>query len=352
MRYGAIDLHKKESQVQLITDAGEIVDRRIPTQRDAFTQLFAASPPMRILLEASTESEWVATHLETLGHEVIVADPNYAPMYGRRSRRIKTDRRDVSALLEANRGGIFRGVHRRSLRSRALQRELRVRTHLIRTRTRAIALARALTRSEGCRIASGARNTFPQRLGVVSMPPVLRDTLQPLSQQIAACTETVDALDARLAVQAARDPVLRRLMTVPGIGAVTATAFVAALDDVTRFRRADQVTSYLGLTPREYSSGERQQRGHVLRSAHPDVQALLVQAAWCVWRSRRGHTAELRSWAEGIARRRGRMIAAVALARRLARLLFAIWRDGTVYRPLRAQVRATTAVGDGATVEV
>ena len=97
MEYGAIDLHKKESQIRILTEDGEIVDRRIATTRDRLTAVFWGRPRMRILLEAATESEWVAQHLETLGHEVIVADPNFTAMYGHRSRRIKTDRRDVAA---------------------------------------------------------------------------------------------------------------------------------------------------------------------------------------------------------------------------------------------------------------
>lgn len=85
------------------------------------TQVFALRPRMRILLEASTESEWVAQHLEQMGHEVIVADPNYAPMYGQRSRRIKTDRRDVTALREACQHGTYRLAHRRSARQHQVQ---------------------------------------------------------------------------------------------------------------------------------------------------------------------------------------------------------------------------------------
>jgi transposase len=98
MEYGAIDLHKKESQIRIVTGTGEIIDRRIATTRDRFTHVFWGRSRMRILVEASTESEWVAQHLEEMGHDVIVADPNYEPMYGHRSRRIKTDRRDVAAL--------------------------------------------------------------------------------------------------------------------------------------------------------------------------------------------------------------------------------------------------------------
>ena len=80
MEYGAIDLHKKESQVRIIRENGEMIDQRIVTSRDRLTAVFWGRPRMRILLEASTESEWVAQHLETLGHEVIVADPNFGPM--------------------------------------------------------------------------------------------------------------------------------------------------------------------------------------------------------------------------------------------------------------------------------
>src|SRR6185369_14745992 len=93
MEYGAIDLHKKESQIRIVTEGGEIIDRRIATTRDRLTAVFWGRPPMRILLEAATESEWVAQHLETLGHEVVVADPSFAPMYSERRRRVKTDRR-------------------------------------------------------------------------------------------------------------------------------------------------------------------------------------------------------------------------------------------------------------------
>src|SRR5712692_9683004 len=79
MDYGAIDLHKRESQIRIVTERSEVLDRRIATTRDRFTAVFEGRRPMRILLEASIESEWVAQHLETLGHEAIVADPNFTP---------------------------------------------------------------------------------------------------------------------------------------------------------------------------------------------------------------------------------------------------------------------------------
>src|SRR5687767_10785679 len=104
MVYGAIDLHMRQSQIRIVDEDGAVLrDQRIPTSRERLVKGFAGVGAMRILLETGTESEWVAQTLEGAGHQVIVADPNYAPMYGETQRRIKTDRRDVAALAEANR---------------------------------------------------------------------------------------------------------------------------------------------------------------------------------------------------------------------------------------------------------
>jgi transposase len=96
-----IDVHKRESQICVITETGDILEVRIATRRERFGEVLAGRPRARILVEASTESEWVARCLEELGHEVVVADPNFAPMYATRSRRVKTDRRDARSLAEA-----------------------------------------------------------------------------------------------------------------------------------------------------------------------------------------------------------------------------------------------------------
>ena len=344
MTYGAIDLHKKESQVRIVMEDGEVIDRRIATRRDAFTRLFGERQPMRVLLEASTESEWVACHLESLGHEMIVADPNYAAMYGGRSRRIKTDRRDVAALTTACVQGIYRPIHRRSAARRAIQAQLRVRDELVESRSRAISMVRALTRAEGLRLRSGSAETFAHRLASLELSPSLAVTVAPVSQVLICLNEEIRRADIRLAALVTTDPDIARLTTFPSIGPITATAYVAALDDVTRFRRASQVANYLGLVPREYSSGEQQRRGHIVRSAHPRVQALLVQAAWRIWLSKREETSALRMWAQLLARRRSRRIAIVALARRIARILFAMWRDERDSNSPRRRVGTTTPV--------
>ena len=344
MEYGAIDLHKKESQIRILMEDGAIIDRRIATTRERLTAVFWGRPRMRILLEAATESEWVAQHLETLGHEVIVADPNFTAMYGHRSRRVKTDRRDVAALAEACQRGCYRVAHRRSAPRRTLQAQLNIRRELTEARTRAISLTRAIVRGAGFRIRSGSTGSFLTRVAALDLPASMIETLSPLRSVIQLLNAELTKADETFAIQMVEDPVVNRLTTLPGIGPITASAYVAALDDAARFGGAAQVASYLGLVPREYSAGEQQRRGRVMRSAHPYVQALLVQAAWRISRVKNPRTAALRAWAETIGRRRGKKIAMVALARRLARMLFAMWRDEAAYDPARIRSSRRTPV--------
>src|SRR4029453_12284641 len=168
MEYGAIDLHLRRSLVRILDeDESVVLDRRIDTTRDELTRLFAARARMRILLESSTESEWVAQHLEAPGHEVIVADPNYAPMYGARSRKVKTDKRDVAALAIACRRGIYRAAHRASAAARTLRQTLRGRQQLVQVRSGLISLLRAVLRQEGLRLPSGSAERVLQRLDQV-----------------------------------------------------------------------------------------------------------------------------------------------------------------------------------------
>lgn len=335
-----LDLHKRESQLCIITEEGEIVERRIVTSRERFTAVLGDRAPARILLEASTESEWVARHLESLGHEVIVADPNFAPMYATRSRRVKTDRRDARTLAEACRLGAYRPIHRASAAQRHVRAQLAVRDALIRTRTRYVNVVKALVRRDGLRLPGGGPIHTEAKLAALPLPALLAAEVAPLRVLLGPLNEEIVAADARLASVVAGDPVLTQLCTVPGIGPVTAVAFVATLDVVARFKSAHQVEAYLGLTPCEYSSGEQQRRGRISKTGNARMRYLLVEAAWRLLRTKDPAAAALRAWAEGIAQRRGRSIAAVALARRLAGILYAMWRDGKDYHAPRIAANA------------
>jgi len=342
MDYGAIDLHTKHSQVRIVTAEGTVVfERRIVTRADQFAAVFGGRARMRILLESSTESEWVATCLEELGHEVVVADPNYAAMYGTRTRRIKTDRRDVAALAEANRTGVYRPAYRVSPAQRAVRQRLLVRDQLVRMRTQVINLLRSQVRAHGQRVATGAAETFSRRFAALALPAPVREALRPLTDLLEGLASPLREAEAWTRQAATADPVARRLMTAPGVGPVTALSYRATLDRVERFPDAGRATAYLGLVPREDSSAERRHRGSITKAGPGRPRALLVQASWHIWRSGRGGAVALHAWVHRLAARRGRRIALVALARRLARCLYAMWRDGRDFDGTR--VRRTPA---------
>ena len=226
MVYGAIDLHMRYRQIRIVDEGGAVVrDQRVVTSRERMTQAFASHGPMRILLETGTESEWVAHALEMAGHDVIVADPNYAPMYGELTRKVKTDRRDVAALAEANRRGWYRPAHRASATQRETQQMLRSRRCLVQARSGAVSVLRSLLRQEGYRLGTGSCETVPARLTKLAIRPSLAETLAPLCRQIASLTTEIHAMDARLQTRTANDAIVARLRSVPGIGLIVATTY-------------------------------------------------------------------------------------------------------------------------------
>jgi transposase len=334
MEYIGLDLGKTSSQVCIQTEDGELLERRIKTERECLSKLLGERPPARILIEASTESEWVARHLEGLGHEVVVADPNFAPMYATRNKKIKTDKRDARTLCEACRIGAYRPAHRTSDKQRHIRAQLAVRETMVRTRAKYISLIGAIVRREGWRIPPGSSSAFLNRVKALELPKHLRTEIMPLLALMKTLNEQIKRADGQLEKIVKDDAVVKRLATVPGIGPVTATAFAATIDEASRFSGAKQVRSYLGLVPRELSSGEKQRRGHISKAGNKRARYLLIEAAWALLHIKRGAGSDaLRGWATRIAGRRGKRVAAVALARKLTGILYAIWRDGAVYDP-------------------
>jgi transposase len=334
-----LDLHKRESQLCILTDEGELIERRIPTSRAHFSEALARGRA-RVLIEASTESEWVARYLESLGHTVVIADPGFAPMYATRSSRVKTDKRDARTLCDALRLGAYRPIHRVSDAQRHVRAELAVRDALVRTRTRYVAIIKASVRREGLRLSSGEAEHTAQKLSALPLPAVTVEELAPLAESFAPLNAAIEAADRRLLRLARQHPAVALLCSMPTIGPITALAFVAALDDVTRFATANQVRAYLGLVPSEYSSADRRIRGRITKRGDVRTRWLLVEAGWRVLRSSRPELAVLKTWAEQIARRRGKRIAAVALARRIAGILYAMWRDERAFGDAQTSIAA------------
>jgi len=154
-------------------------------------------------------------------------------------------------------------------------------------------------------------------------------------EALAALTRKIRESDKRIETLA-KEELCERLMTVPGIGPSSAVRFVAAIDEISRFESAHKVESYLGLVPGESSSSERQQRLSITKAGSASVRWVLGQAAWALQvRCQDPAARPLQLWAAEIARKRGRQIATIALSRKLAGILYALWRDGTRYEQRR-----------------
>ena len=175
-----IDVHKRESQICILAEGGELIERRIRTEPERFAAVLGDRSRARIVIEASTDSEWVLRCLEALGHEVVVADPNFAPMYATLTRKVKTDRRDARALADACVLGAYRQAHRLSDPQRHVRGRLLVRDALVRTRTRYIAVIRALLRQQRYRVPSGSAEAFTIRVRGLALPGPLLSLIAPL----------------------------------------------------------------------------------------------------------------------------------------------------------------------------
>ena len=333
MEHVGIDLGRPNSVLCELGPGGTKVLRRFRLDRPNLDRFFRDRPRCRVLIESSTESEWVAQHIEGLGHEVVVADPNYAAMYGERNRRVKTDGRDADALFEANRLGVYRRAHRRSEGQRRVMAVQGVRSALVRTRTRWINVVRALLRRAGCRVRSGAAESFAYRVDELQLAAELRELVRPLLELLVPLNEQIERQDRGMAALGKSDPRVALLQTAPMVGPQTSAAFVALIDDVSRFPKAHKVECYVGLIPSEWSSSERRIKGGITKRGDSRIRWLLVEAGWSILDSRRPDCFELQRWAQGIAGRGGRKVAAVALARRLAGILYAMLRDNKPFDP-------------------
>ena len=186
---------------------------------------------------------------------------------------------------------------------------------------------RGWLRAEGLKIRSGASKDFPARVREIGDLPAYVESqllvLDSLNEQIAAA-------DGRIEKLAGDDELCVRLMTVPGIGRQTAVRFAATVDDISRFKDAHKLESYLGLVPGEYSSADKRHRLSITKAGSSSMRYLLVQASWAIRTRCKSHDARpLQFWLHEVEKRRGRHVAVVALARKLAGILFALWRDGT-----------------------
>ena len=337
MQHVAIDLGGRESQLCARAIDGSIVkEARVSTK--SLPKLLQAMEPSRVILETSAEAFRIADAALAHGHEVRVVPATLVKQLGVGARGVKNDRKDAQTLSEVSCRIDLPSVHVPSQLARELKSVCGSREILVKIRTTLINNVRGWARTQLIRIRTGSTPTFQQRVreyvqtNQLSLPELsLPEHIERQLVMLDALKVQVKAADQQLVKLASEHPVCRRLMTTPGVGPVTAVRFVAALDDVTRFRNAHAVQSYLGLVPGENSSSERKQHTGITKAGSTEVRRTLIQAAWAAFR--KAPKEPMVGWATQIAARRGVFIAIVALARKLAGILFAMWRDGTTYRP-------------------
>ncbi len=328
MDHIAIDLGSRESQICVRSADGTILEeRRWATSK--LRSYLQRRPPSRVIVETCAEAFRVADTARELGHDPRVVPATLAPALGVGERRTKTDKRDARKLSEVSTRVELESVHVPTQTSRLRKSECGAREAMVSSRTMHINVVRGWMRTQGIRVRSGKAETFTARAteAVETLPLHIELTLKVIDD----LSEHIETLDKRLAMQAKADPVCRRLMTTPGVGPVVAIRFAAALDDVGRFSSAHKVEAYLGLTPGEKSSSDTKHRTAITKAGSPRLRWMLVQAAWAARRSRGAHP--MLDWNREVEKRRGKRVAAVALARKLAGILYAIWRDGTTYDP-------------------
>jgi len=322
----AIDLGSRKSQICVRDSSGNIVQEgRIDTTRIGGE--LGGRAPCRVILETCAEAFHIADLARQAGHDVRVVPSSLARSLGVGARGVKSDQRDARAISEVSTRIELRSVYVPSVEARKQSALISSRRNLVAARTMHINHCRGWLRTQLVTLPRGSRSTFAKRVRKLAPPSHIEAVLICIEQ----ATTQIAELDKEIVRLARSNEICRRLMTVPGVGPITALRFVAAVGDVSRFDSSHALQSYFGLVPGEHSSGERSRRTSLTKAGNSHVRWLLVQAAWSAWRTRPEDPMSL--WATRVAVRRGKQIAAVAVARKIAGVLFALWKYGTHYDP-------------------
>ena len=282
-------------------------------------------------LEAGPMSSFLASGLERHGLRPVLMETRrvHAALS---AIPIKTDRRDARGIAELLRMGWIQPVHLKTPAARDLRWMLSARDPLGRRVRELDTSGRGLLRGFGLRLPKGARGRFCALVfEVIEGNPVLEVAMSPLLAARDAMAEEFARLDKLVRDQARQDEVCCRLMTIPGVGAVVAMTFRAAVDDPNRFRSSKSVGACFGLTPRRYQSGETDRISSITKAGDAGVRVALYEAAH-VMLVRCTRWTPLKAWAMRIAARRGAKRAKIALARKLAVIMHRMWLDGTEFR--------------------
>ena len=328
----AVDVAKSVFEIAVSHHPGRIASRH-RLSRSRLLEFFAQQAPSTIILEACGSAHHWARQLQALGHSVQLLPPRYVKPYVRRS---KTDRADASALLEAARNKEIRPVPVKSVSQQAIASLHRLRSAWMATRTSRINAIRGILRELGIALPLGSAHIKPRVSSLLDdpgspLPEMLRSALAETLAEIRDLERRVDDVERQLRAVAAQTPVVAQLMSIQGIGLLSATALVAAVGDIQRFRTCRHFAGFLGLTPREHSSGLKRRLGSISKSGDTYLRTLLIHGGRSVLRAAKVQRVKrpLHHWALAVEQRRGHNKAAVAVANKLARIVWAVWKKGS-----------------------
>ncbi len=329
-----VDFHPEFQQIASVdTDTGEFQEKRLVHREEAenfYGALALRGQPVRVGMEASGHGRWFERLVAELHFELWIGDA--AEVRTKRVRKQKTDRQDAQLILKLMLKDDFPQIWVPSWENRDLRQLLWHRHRMVQARTRMINQLQAIALNEGLRCKQrlwGERGR--QQLESFRLAPWASRRRHDLLELLDRLNPTITELTRAIEREVEKYPEARRLMTHPGVGPLTALAFVLIIGEVERFQCGKQIASYLGLVPLEDSSGKRRRLGHITKQGSSMLRFLLVEAAHVATRS----LPEWRSQYFHLMMRRGRKIAKVALARKLAVRLYWMWRKQWDYEQLR-----------------
>ena len=320
------DYHPGFQQIAFVDrDTGEFEERRLAHREEAqqfYRELAVRGVPVRVGMEASGQARWFERLLGQLQIELRIG--NAAEIRAKRVRKKKTDREDARHILQLLVEDRFPQIWVPSWENRDVRQLLWHRHRLVQMRTRIMNQLQAVALNEGLRCKKRLwRERGRQQLESFLLAPWASRRRRDLLELLDRLNPTIAELSQAIEQQAERCPAAQRLMTHPGVGALTALAFVLIIGEAERFGCGKQIAAYLGLVPEEDSSGESRRLGHISKQGSGLMRFFLVEAAQVTVRS----DAEWRRKYFHLAQRRGRKIAKVAMARRLAVRLYWMWRQ-------------------------
>lgn len=329
-----LDIGDRKSRVSEVDAEARVVKEGfVLTTREAVDAYFGGREPCRVVMEAGTHSPWLSRQIKALGHEAVVSNPS--KVYGKRRRKKRNDRTDAEFLGRQGRADteLLHPLQHRSAKAQEHLELIRARDQLVRTRTSLVNHVRGAVKSYGARIARCSAESFAGRARH-QVPGELRGASEPLLDIVADLTRRIHEMDRQLERLAeAEYPVVARLRQVPGIGLLTALAFVLLVDDPARFDESRTVGAYFGLVPGLDESSDSSPQLGITKAGDELGRRLLVSAAQYIL-GPFGPECDLRTFGEAIAARGGKNAkkrAVVAVARKLAVLLHRLWVSGADY---------------------